>query len=187
MANASLRAVATEFGVWALGADRPGIVAAVTGVLYEMGCNLKDCSMTVLSRHFAMMMLVEGPDDLDASVLEGALREAEESFDLTVAVRVLGEGAMLFVEGEPYIVSVYGSDRPGIVHRVATVLADLSVNITDVNTRVIGGEDEPVYAMLLEVTLPRTLDPNELDARLQEMAGQLGVDASLHPADADVL
>ena len=143
-----LPAVVKEFAVWALGADRPGIVAAVTGVLFAMGCNLKDCSMTVLSRHFAMMMLVEG---------------------------------------EPYIVSVYGSDRPGIVHRVATVLADLSVNITDVNTRVIGEEDEPVYAMLLEVTLPRSLDPKDLDARLQEMAGQLGVDASLHPADADVL
>ena len=28
--------------VSALGADRPGIVAAVTGVLYEKGCNLED-------------------------------------------------------------------------------------------------------------------------------------------------
>ncbi|HLF40887.1 MAG TPA: ACT domain-containing protein, partial [Acidimicrobiia bacterium] len=180
-------AVVQEFAVWALGADRPGIVAAVTGVLFQMGCNLKDCSMTVLSRHFAMMMLVEGPDDLDPAALEEALREAEDSFDLTVAVRPLNEGAMLFVEGEPYIVSVYGSDHPGIVHRIASVLADLSVNITDVNTRVIGEDEEPVYAMLLEVTLPRSLEPGDLDARLQEMAKELGVDASLHPADADVL
>ena len=99
----------------------------------------------------------------------------------------LGEGATIFVEGEPYIVSVYGSDHPGIVHRIATVLADASVNITDVNTRIIGEDEEPVYAMLLEVTLPRSLDPKELDSRLQAMATELGVDASLHPADADVL
>ena len=177
-----------EFAVWALGADRPGIVAAVTGVLLRMGCNLKDCSMTVLSRHFTMMMLVEAPDDISANVLEGALAEAEANFDLTVAVRPLGEGAMLFVEGEPFIVSVYGSDHPGIVHHVATVLADHSVNITDVTTRVLGEEDgEPVYAMLLEVTLPRSLDPTALDNRIQAMAKELGVDASLHPADADVL
>ena len=176
-----------EFAVWALGADRPGIVAAVTGVLLEEGCNLKDCSMTVLSKHFAMMMLVEGPDDLEAQALEAALAGAEADFDLTVAVRPLGEGAMLFVEGEPYIVSVYGSDHPGIVHQVATVLADASVNITDVNTRVIGLDDEPVYAMLLEVTLPRSLDPAELNARIQTVAAEIGVDASLHPADADVL
>ncbi|MGH8998920.1 MAG: glycine cleavage system protein R [Acidimicrobiia bacterium] len=176
-----------EFAVWVVGADRPGIVAAVTGVLYRLGCNLKDCSMTVLSRHFTMMMLVEGPDDLEGSALEEELSRAEEDWDLTVAVRPLGEGAMIFVEGEPYIVSVYGSDHPGIVHRVAAVLADSSVNITDVNTRVIGGDDEPVYAMLLEVTLPRSLDPADLNARIQETAAEIGVDASLHPADADVL
>jgi glycine cleavage system transcriptional repressor len=179
--------VVNEFAVWALGADRPGIVAAVTGVLFRLGCNLEDCSMTVLSRHFAMMMLVEGPDHLSARDLEQALAEAEANFDLTVAVRPLGEGATIFVEGEPYIVSVYGSDHPGILHRIATVLADSSVNITDVNTRIIGGDDEPVYAMLLEVTLPRSLDPKDLDDRLQATAAEVGVDASLHPADADVL
>jgi glycine cleavage system transcriptional repressor len=178
--------VVNEFAVWALGADRPGIVAAVTGVLLRMGCNLKDCSMTVLSRHFAMMMLVEAPDDVPADALEAALAEA--NFDLTVAVRPLGEGAMLFVEGEPFIVSVYGSDHPGIVHHIANVLADHSVNITDVNTRVLGEEDgEPVYAMLLEVTLPRSLDPSALENRIQAVAKDLGVDASLPPADADVL
>lgn len=176
-----------EFAVWALGADRPGIVAAVTGVLFQTGCNLKDCSMTVLSRHFAMMMLVEGPEGLSAPALELALREPEANFELTVAVRPLTEGAMLSVDGEPYIVSVYGADHPGILHRIATVLADLSVNITDVNTRIIGGDEEPVYAMLLEIALPPGLAPGDLDQRLQAEAKSVGVDASLHPADADVL
>lgn len=183
----TIPALDREFAVWALGADRPGIVAAVTGVLFDMGCNLKDCSMTVLSRHFAMMMLVEAPDELEAGVLEAAIGRSEGTRGLTVAVRPAGEGASIVVEGEPYIVSVYGSDHPGIVHRISTVLADHSVNITDVNTRVIGEDDDPVYAMLLEVTLPRSLDPKELDSRLQETAAEVGVDASLHPADADVL
>ncbi|MGH9035080.1 MAG: glycine cleavage system protein R [Acidimicrobiia bacterium] len=177
----------SEFAVWALGADRPGIVASVTGVLFQMGCNLKDCSMTVLSRHFAMMMLVEGPEEMAPEVLESALAKAEGCAELTLAVRPAGEGASIVVEGEPYIVSVYGSDHPGIMHRIATVLADHSVNITDVNTRVIGGDDEPVYAMLLEVILPRSLDPGALDGALQTTAAEVGVDASLHPADADVL
>jgi glycine cleavage system transcriptional repressor len=179
--------VSSEFAVWALGADRPGIVASVTGVLFQTGCNLKDCSMTVLSGHFAMMMLVEGPDDLAPESLEAELGKSEACAELTVAVRPAGEGASIVVEGEPYIVSVYGSDHPGIMHRMATVLADHSVNITDVNTRVIGGDEEPVYAMLLEVTLPRSLDPVELDGALQAAAAEVGVDASLHPADADVL
>jgi glycine cleavage system transcriptional repressor len=177
----------SEFAVWALGADRPGIVASVTGVLFQMGCNLKDCAMTVLSGHFAMMMLVEGADDLAPEALEAELGKAEGCADLTMAVRPAGEAAAVVVEGDPYIVSVYGSDHPGIVHRIATVLADHGANITDVNTRVTGGGGEPVYAMMLEVALPRGVDPPGLDAALQEVAGEVGVDASLLPADTDVL
>ncbi|HKY75072.1 MAG TPA: ACT domain-containing protein [Acidimicrobiia bacterium] len=177
----------TEFAVWTVGADRPGIVAAVTGVLYGMGCNLKDCSMTVLSTHFAMVMKVEGPDGLAPEALEAELAGSEGCAGLSVDVHPADAGAPIVVEGDPYIVSVFGSDHPGIVHRISTVLADNSVNITDVNTRVIGENGDPVYAMLLEVTLPRSLDPTELDDALQATAAEVGVEASLHPADADVL
>ena len=45
------------------GADRPGIVAAVTGVLVEHGGNLEDTSMTILGGHFAMMLVVAVPDE----------------------------------------------------------------------------------------------------------------------------
>ena len=177
----------TEFAVWTVGADRPGIVAAVTGVLFGMGCNLKDCSMTVLSTHFAMVMKVEGPDGLAPEALEAELANSEGCADLSVDVRPASDGASAVVEGDPYIVSVYGSDQPGIVHRISTMLADNSVNITDVNTRVIGENGEPVYAMLLEVTLPKNLDPSELNGALQAAAAEVGVEASLDPADADVL
>lgn len=177
----------SEFAVWALGADRPGIVASVTGALFDMGCNLKDCSMTVLSGHFAMMLLVGVSDDLSPEALEAGLAKAEGCTDLTLAVRPAGEAASVVVEGEPYVVSVYGSDRPGIMHRIATVLADHGVNINDVNTRVVGPDGEPVYAMMLEVTLPRSLDPATLDGALAAAATEVGVDASVAPAEADVL
>ena len=37
-----------QVAVTAIGADRPGIVAAVTGVLVEHGANIEDSSMTIL-------------------------------------------------------------------------------------------------------------------------------------------
>ncbi|HZI39628.1 MAG TPA: ACT domain-containing protein [Acidimicrobiia bacterium] len=177
----------TEFAVWTVGADRPGIVAAVTGVLFGMGCNLKDCSMTVLSTHFAMVMRVEGPDGLAPEALEAELAGSPGCAGLSVDVHPASAGAPVVVEGDPYIVSVYGSDHPGIVHKISTVLADKGVNITDVNTRVIDENDEPVYAMLLEVTLPRNLDPTDLDGALQATAAEVGVEASLRPADSEGL
>ncbi len=176
-----------EFAVSTVGADRPGIVAAVTGVLFGMGCNLKDCSMTVLSRHFAMVMEVEGPDDLAPEALEAELARSEGCADLSVDVRRAGERAPVVVDGDRYIVSVYGSDHPGILHRISTVLADNSVNITDVDTRVIGENAESVYAMLLEVILSRSVDPAQLGGALRATAAEVGVDVSLQPAEADAL
>jgi glycine cleavage system transcriptional repressor len=134
-----------------------------------------------------MMILAEGPDDLAPETLEKTLAKSEKCGELTLAVRSATEGTSLVVDGSPYMVSVYGCDHPGIVHRISTVLADKSVNITDVNTRVIGEDEEPVYAMLLEVTVPRSLDQAELDRALQATAAEVGVEVGLHPAEADVL
>ena len=175
-----------EFAIWALGRDRPGIVAAVTGVLVEQGCNLRDCSMTILSGHFAMMLLVDGPDDVAPAALEDALSRAGAPLGLSLAVREVEEAAEPDVTGDVYMVAVYGSDRPGIVHRVSTLLAERGVNITDLNTKVIGDPDAPVYAMHLEVTVPETLDPDQLATELAAAGRDLGVDTSIHRVEPDV-
>ena len=176
-----------HLAVSALGADRPGIVAAVTGVLVEQGCNLEDTSMSILRGHFSMMLVVAAPDTVDAHGLEQALAAAAERFDLVVAVRAIDDDVPVSPEGTPYALSVYGADRPGIVHRVAVALADLGVNVVDLATRMIGGSERPVYAMLLDVTLPAAVVVEAVEGRLEEVCGDLGVEWSLHPADADVL
>lgn len=177
--------------VTAVGADRPGIVAAVTRVFVDQGCNLEDSSMTILRGQFAMMLVIDAPGSVGAADLESALAEPADALDLIVAVRPLREprppdpGAL--GGSGSWTVSVYGSDRPGIVHGIAEMLAGEGVNITDLTTRVIGDPDRPVYAMVLEVSLPAGTDPEALGDRLAETAAGLGVDASLHAADADIL
>ena len=39
--------------------DREGIIAQVSGLLYEHGVNILDISQTVLSTYFTMVMLVD--------------------------------------------------------------------------------------------------------------------------------
>ena len=165
-----------HLAVSALGADRPGIVAAVTGVLVEQGCNLEDTSMSILRGHFAMMLVVAAPDGVDAGILERALAAAAERFELVVAVRAIDDDVPASPAGAPYALSVYGADRPGIVHRVAVALADLRVNVVDLATRMIGGADRPVYAMLLDVTVPTDVAVEAVEGRLDEVCGDLGVE-----------
>jgi len=177
--------------VTAVGADRPGIVAAVTGVFVDHGCNLEDSSMTILGGQFAMMLVVDAPDGVGAAELETALGEPAAALDLVVTVRPPADprpgGGASFAGGESWTVSVYGADHPGIVHGVAELLAGEGVNIRNLSTRVIGDPDRPVYAMVLEVSLPPGVDADGLGRRLSEAAARLGVDASLHASDADIL
>ena len=173
--------------ITAIGADRPGIVAEVTGVLVEQRGNLEDTSMTILRGQFAMMLVVDVPDDVSAADLESALEPVADRLELVVVARPARDVPPAAREGEEWEVSVYGADRPGIVHRVAALLAGRGVNIVDLSTRVIGEPDRPVYAMLLEVVVPAGVDAEDLSRELHELAGELGVDCSLHPAEADIL
>jgi glycine cleavage system transcriptional repressor len=82
------------------------------------------------------------------------------------------------------MVSVYGADKPGIVYRVTDALARLGVNITDLNSRLIGEDSDPVYALQIEVQAPHGSNLDEVLPPLQE---ELGVDLSVHPIEADIL
>ena len=174
----------SHLAVSVLGADRPGMVAAVTEVLTAQGCNLEDSSMTILGGHFAMMLVVEA-GDLGAEVLEARLGPVAASMQLVVSARPIadlpkesrGDQAL-------WTVAVYGADRPGIVSEVAGLLASYQANIVDLSTRVIGTAHEPVYAMVMEIAID---DVGALEPALNQLAEALGVSCSLYPADADIL
>ena len=174
--------------VTAIGTDQPGIVAAVTGVLVEYGCNLEDTSMSILGGHFAMVMIVDAPVRVGAPDLERDLARATAPLGLVIAVRAVEPLATL---GESdgagdWTVVVYGADHPGIVYGFAQRLAKLAVNIVDLKTRVTP-ETPPIYMMVVEVTLPPPLTPDAFRQALESTASDLGVECTLHPSEADIL
>ncbi len=140
-----------ELAVTAIGADRPGIVAAVAAVLNDRGANVEDSAMTILGGHFAIVMLVECADD--AADVQAALAAATEGFGLTVHVTEATGGQ---ASADPtHLLSVYGPDRTGILAGVTAALAEVEANITDLETRLLGAEgDTPVYAMVIELVAP---------------------------------
>jgi len=165
----------------AVGRDCPGIVCGVSKVLYEHGCNVEDSSMTILRGEFAMILIVAVPEKVEVDRLRDQLQAVAQDRHLVLSFRELPqEGAPAHeMEGTPYIVSVYGADQPGIVYRVTNLLAERNVNITDVNTRVVG-EGAPVYIMILEVEVPTEI---ALEEPLRELAKELAVDITVRPME----
>jgi len=177
----------SHLAVSAIGVDRPGIVAAVTGVLVDRGCNLEDSSMSILRGRFAMMLVVSNPSGVDARELEMALVAATTGMELRVMVRTIDDAVPLSPEGDAWAVSVYGADQPGMVHEVTRLLADEGVNVVDLTTHVIGEEARTVYAMLVDVTIPAGTDSTVVIDRLRTLAAKLGVSCSAHPVEPDIL
>jgi len=171
-----------------LGKDKPGIVAAVTKILYETGCNIEDSSMTMLSSEFAMILLVALPAKLSVKTLTGKF-SAIGKLGLSVSIRPLksSEQAKPCRRGLPYILSVYGADKPGIVYKVSKYLASNKINITDVQTSIssVGGKN--TYIMFLEVELPEKTALEEVKIELMKVAETLGVSVSINPVDTPSL
>jgi glycine cleavage system transcriptional repressor len=176
----------SEFAVTAVGRDRPGIVAAISGVLLELGGNIEDSRMSILRGHFAVMLIVELPQEASrerlASDLEGVRGRLGLEAIAVSEVETLDAGP----GAEPtHVLTVYGADRPGIVHGVTSLLAEHGVNITDLSTQVAGGA-QPVYVMMLEVAVGDA-DEAELRSALDAVATSLAVDVSLRPLEAEAL
>jgi glycine cleavage system transcriptional repressor len=177
-----------HLAVSAVGRDRPGIVAAVSGVLLAHSINIEDSQMTILGGHFSMVLIVAASDDLDAKSLRSDLERAGERVGLeTISLSEVEELAA--AQPEPsHVVTVYGVDHPGIVHAVSAAMGERNVNITDLNTRLVGDhEEERLYAMMLEVELPPELPPDELRKLLEGVGREQGVEVTLRPLEQDVL
>lgn len=173
------------YALSAIGSDRPGIVAAISGVLLELEGNLEDSQMAILRGHFAVMLIVALPEGVAREQLEARLEQVREDLGLeAIAVSEVDE-----VDGGPqasHVLSVYGADHPGIVNSVSTALAERGVSITGLETRLAGAADAPIYVMLMEIALGDS-DPGELTAALEGIGEREGLDVSLRELSTDPL
>jgi ACT domain-containing protein len=73
-----------------LGKNRPGIVASVSNVLAESGCDIRDINQTLVQDNFAMIMLVD------------ASRASKSIAELKDGLRKLGEdiGVRIYAQHE---------------------------------------------------------------------------------------
>jgi glycine cleavage system transcriptional repressor len=141
--------------------------------------------MAVLGGRFTMMLIVDAPDGTDLDAVHEELRRTRERLSLdALSLSPLAEAAEASAADPSHIVTVYGVDHPGIVHAVSARLAARAVNVTDLETRLVG---DGLYAMVLEVALPLELDPEALATMLAEVGAEQGVEVTVRPLEADVM
>jgi glycine cleavage system transcriptional repressor len=164
-----------------LGQDRPGIVAAVSKVLFEQGCNIENVSQTTLQFVFAGIFVVSMPGDLPTESLLKSLNAKMAPLGLDVHITLLDPDAApaLPPQGEAYIITTKGPDRKGLVAGISEVVARFGGNITNLQAVSEGGHDPGDFIMIYEVDVPPQVDQQALNRELKKRADELKLDIDI--------
>jgi len=166
------------------GKDRPGIVANVSRVLYELGLNIEDSSMTRLGNEFVIMLVLSSGKTISVDDILKALEKVQTEFELSVTCKPIPEDQALTKPQKLFLyrIVVFGSDKPGIVYHVSNLLANYNVNIYDLRTQKSGD----IYVMFIECESKEDVYEN-LKRDLDSLKNKLKVDISIEPQEVTEL
>ena len=150
-----------------LGRDCPGVVASVSRILEESGCNIEEVTQTILSGEFAAIFVVAAPE-ADAESLRVKLNAGLEAakVDLSVLVRPAIKGQWgTDLHCEPFVVTADGPDKPGLIAAMSRVFARHGVNIESLKAILgEGGTNQALF--VFEVMVPNSVDMGRLRREL---------------------
>lgn len=170
-----------------IGKDRRGIIAGVTRVLFKTGCNIEDTTMTILEGQFAMILIAHVRNLAMERQLKKAFDALRLKWGLSHHWNVL-QGKIVRGEKHPpgsrtQLVTVAGRDRTGIVYETSRILAHAGLNITDLNSKILGQGKTAVFIMMLEVDIPKGFNFKRLDPEWKKLHKKLKVDVRIKPVE----
>ncbi len=164
-----------------LGQDRPGIIAAVTRILFEQDCNIENVSQTILQSEFSGIFIVGVPDTLTEADLHRHLQDGLAPMGLHVFEKPLAQPdpELASVDSEPFVITTKGPDRKGLVAAITAIMAAHRVNVTNLLAVFKGGDDPNANIMIYEVDIPTDINHQALRRELREKALALNLDISI--------
>lgn len=148
--------------------DRSGIIAELSGALFELGGNILSATQTVLHDYFAMMILCALDETVDPEAIRNKLDERIGSeFNLYIAKRkpsVVESGQTM-----TFVITLIGPNKPGVLHALTSYLASKRVNIDDLRCQTTEGE----FVVICQVSVPNEIDVSTLQADLEKSGHKL--------------
>ncbi|MBM3585350.1 MAG: amino acid-binding protein [Alphaproteobacteria bacterium] len=135
--------------------DRPGLVAAISGRLYDMGANLADTTFAVLGEGAEFTAVVIPPAGQGAQDIRWELAALPEIGDGTVDVRDWRLATHHGPSGRiTHRIEVAGGDQPGLIARLSEVFGQFGANIVRLNAETIPGTGGAQYVTRFAVWIP---------------------------------
>ncbi len=134
--------------------DRPGIIAGITGAIYQLGGDVAGLNQTVLCGYLTMILSVSFDGKTTREDVLAAISHVETESRFEVSIKELteaqAEDANTMPE-ETYILTVQGPNRSGIVHGVSQFCYEHGINIIGLATTLQNDQ----YTMALQLDLDK--------------------------------
>lgn len=162
-----------------IGEDRVGLVSEVTQFLFKKGFNIIDIEQTVIHSQFTMVLLIQPVRPrFHLNQVKKGLSYLVKKMDINITIAPLHEfkGLRLAETKKPYVLTILGSDRPGVVAAFSSALAQHHCNIERIKM-IARGE---FLGMEMWIDL-RDANFSFLRGALSEMARRTGMDIIVQP------
>jgi glycine cleavage system regulatory protein len=161
----------------ALGDDRPGLVAAISGAINAHGGSWEQSHFSELVGKFAGIVVLSAPDAATDAVTADLLALEEPGLH----VQVERIDAPADEDAVTFELELVGADRPGIISEISALLAAHRVSIEDLVTELVdapmaGGKIFEARAVLVA---PESASAEGLREALEALADRLMVDVHL--------
>lgn len=164
----------------AMGRDRPGLIADVSGTVTRSGGNIVHVEESALSGMFSMFMLIEVPGDQEPLALyevRDKLQLELKPVGLDITLEVVDQAAIeARKQRDLKLVTIMGQDKMGVMHAITRAIAAHNVNIE--RMRHVASGDFMAFEILMDVT---GKDLDELKRDLRITCERIGVDAVVQP------
>ena len=152
--------------------DRTGLVAAITGRLFEIGANLGDTSFSMLGAGAEFNSICELPDELDPAEIEADLSALPLLQGARVSVRRFDLDADHGPAGRiTHRITVSGGNRPGLVARLSEVFGEFRANIVRMDAQQF--PQQGLYVTRFAVSIPDRVE--SCLATIGNTAGELNL------------
>ncbi|MBN2498372.1 MAG: hypothetical protein JXR96_27525 [Deltaproteobacteria bacterium] len=167
----------------ASGADRSGIVHAVSQYVYQHSCNVEDSRMAVLGGRFAMMMLFSGKDK-DVERFETELEDFGRQAGLSAVVSPADCPEEPATAGPVVRMEVVAMDAPGILVQIAAALKELGVSIQSLDAHLAPAPTSgtTISSVKIKLAVPAGVEISKVEDEMERLAAQINLDIVIRPS-----
>jgi glycine cleavage system regulatory protein len=158
--------------------DEPGIVKAVAEAVAAHGGNWEASRMARLGGQFAGLVCVDVDTDRAEALMADLAALEARGLRLVIADTVRPPVAP---QSRVVALDLIGNDHPGIVRAISAALAELSVNVEELETACVEApmDGGMLFKASARLTVPASVSTRELQRHLEALASDLMVDVKV--------